>query len=478
MCRVLVASGLAACAAPASTSPQRPAAPAPEPAAAQPCPAPEAAPPSLADLGLERYPDQVDFVLPDGIIEIAPLRDEDVAPDFDNLDDLAWLAQAARGAEVVLIGENHWNASVHRMVRRMLFALARADRLALLTKEQAYSEGPFLDHYINLADDAAAGSFYRAELAPRVDTVELRELLEHLRAWNKRNPDRRLRMFTHDIEHSPGDAITHVVNPYLRALDPRFAVDADDYRRDPEAGLRVFERGLAVARTRRHRGRYPFITDRFVTGVVANLRARYLASTENFHYYRQRAIVRNLTDPDYLGAFVKRGRVAVWAGSNHTVTRRDLPGGGNFLREGAYLTHDFAPTRGKTYSVSVQALSVSLGAMASADVDNLQPVADDHQTRLRRLQRARALGHITADDFVFTTRDPSNQFAAAIAATNDHQPFRLTRIHWDKLLPLARLVSRDAVGALREARRELDSHDAVVIVPRSPTVRVLPRASK
>ena len=53
----------------------------------------------------------------------------------------------------------------------------------------------------------------------------------------------------------------------------------------------------------------------------------------------------------------------VWAGAYHTVDAAPaMPDGGNFLREGTYLAYEFAPTKGKTFSLASLGFAYSLGA--------------------------------------------------------------------------------------------------------------------
>lgn len=59
----------------------------------------------------------------------------------------------------------------------------------------------------------------------------------------------------------------------------------------------------------------------------------------------------------------------IYGGAYHTPTHFDYPDGGNFLTDGSYLTYEYGPTKGKTYSICVEALSYKLGKMADVDLN-------------------------------------------------------------------------------------------------------------
>jgi hypothetical protein len=163
----------------------------------------------------------------------------------------------------------------------------------------------------------------------------------------------------------------------------------------------------------------------------------------------------------------------LWGGSYHTESDQPLPDDGGFLREGAYLAHDFAPTRGKTYAIQVLALASSLGAMKGADVDGLQSMGSGLRDRLTRLIEAEKAGAITADGFYLTDEvNPAFALLAGLAGTVEHRPFRITSIDWATLGPV--LEQLGGKRLLRESRRQVAGHDALIVIPKSAILEVLP----
>jgi hypothetical protein len=443
------------------------------------CPAPEAEPtpaPTAGDHGLLAYPADAPSSLQEGFVEIAPLSPDDVSATFDNLDDLAWLVPIAQAKKVVLFGESHWFRVTHQIAHRVLFALQQGDHFHLLTLELPYSITPYVDHYVQLADDEAAAAFARETFAGRVDTAEMRALVEHIRVWNKQHPKRAIHLAAHDIEHDFPGVIRGVLEPYFRGIDPDFTFEPDDFRRDPSVVFSELDRLVVRARRARHVGAYSFITVDFIAGVVENLRSVYYAWKFDHGYYRQKAIIRNLTDERYLGRWLRRGKVMIWAGAHHTPSRMRLPDGGAFLREGVYLEQVFAPTRGRTYSINAIGLAYTLDAMAEVEVTTLGHVGDGYRSALTQLQAAYRDGSIGRDDPYFTWTPPSfASLAVALARTVDHRPYRITNLSWESIEPVLGQLPADDQRAARALRSEVENHDAIIIVPRSPLIRHVPR---
>lgn len=454
-----------------TTTPSTASAPAAAPTACAPPPPPA---PTLASLGLSPYDPDARTPFPDGWAAATPLADDELSPAFDNLDDLAWLGPIARDHKVILLGENHYGAVVHHLAHRVFFALQRGAPVPLLTMEQPYSLGPFLDHYVNLLDDDAAARFRAEALVDLPLSTEDLTLIARVRAWNQAHPDARLHLATHDVEHQPEQAIARVLAPYAGAVDPTAKVSADDFARDPERFLAAVTAVVARGRARRVVGPYPFLTADLAAAVLDNLQAAWLAGGQGVDYYRQRAITRNLTEPTRLGRWFRTGKVMLWGGSYHTAIRHPAPDGGAFLREGTYLARAFAPTRGKVFAIRVQWLAISLGAMAGVDRTVLPPTG--YAELVARLQDAHTAGALAADQAVYPHGSgPLASGGAALARQTDHGPLRVGAVAWPLIELAARKFSLEQQVALANLRRELGEHDELIIVPRTPLIEVLPR---
>ena len=477
---VTAAAALAACGSAPRSVATCPATP-PAPVAAMPTPAPAPAPtaapaatPSaaetLAALGIVPYPDEAPPV-PDDWFATRTLAPDDVAADFGNLDDLAWLKPIAVKSRVLLFGEAHYYQVTHHLAARVLFALERYDHYGLLTVEQAYSLGPFLDHYVSIADDVEAKAFYDANLASELE-LEDRELLDHVRAWNHAHPDRTIHVAAHDLEHDFHHVLGAVIAPYFAQLGADHAIDAAQVGAGDLVALSDQLAGwLPAARARKLHGAQPFVDADYVARVIDNLRSTGLsyADGNDFTYYRQRAIIRNLTDPRFLGRWFKTGKVMVWAGAYHTVDSKPMADGGNFLREGTYLAYEFAPTKGKTFSLASLGFAYSLGEMADVDPKTIGFAGTAYTNTLTKLHDARVKGLIDPARAYFVNGEEQGMvmLIAALAKRGGDAPFLLDKVAWDQI----EAAMPSAKSALDDARRELTGYDAVVIVPRSPLTR-------
>src|SRR5262249_37359409 len=149
------------------------------------------------------------------------------------------------------------------------------------------------------------------------------------------------------------------------------------------------------------------------------------ADENDFTYYRQRAIIRNLTDARFLGRWFKTGKVMVWAGAYHTVDAAPMPDGGNFLREGTYLAYELAPTKGKTFSLASLGFAYSLGDMADVDPKSIGFAGTAYTTTLTKLHDARAKGLIDPARAYFVNGEDGTivQMIAALGKRNGDGPF-------------------------------------------------------
>jgi hypothetical protein len=461
---------LAACAHPAPP----PACPAPAPivAPAPPAPAKPSLDDRLAAVGLVAFPDAGGMTIPNDWFQTTSLSGDDVAADFANLDDLAWLEPIAKQHRVFLFGEAHYYQVTHHLGARVLFALNRYDHYGLVTLEMPYSLTAFLDRYVSVADDAAAKAILDAHLARACDVEEI-ELLDHLRRWNRAHADRAIHVAAHDIEHDRRGVVTGVLAPYFAQLGPAYALTDGELAGDhPVELVAKLTAWLPAARAKKLVGEAGIDAD-YIARVLANLRSRGLAGDGEqgqFTFYRQHAIVRNLTDPAYLGRYFQTGKVMVWAGAYHTPIHTSYPDGGNFLREGAYLEHDYAPTKGTTYSMNVIGIGYSLGEMASVDPATIGFAGTGYRSALRKLHDGYVAG-IVDPARAYLLRDEVAASALAIVRVIEGRshggPALLRDIRWDAIgeaLPFAK-------DMIAQFRSELAGYDATVIVPRSPITR-------
>jgi hypothetical protein len=469
---------LSGCAARApGPTPPAPGASAQEAPSPAPAPAPSV-PARLEALGLYPYPPPSKAgaagQATGAWLKARPLLADEVAADFGNLDDLAWLGPIAREKSMFLFGEHHYLRVVHQLAMRVLFALNTHDHYGLLTLELPYSLTPFWDHYVGIRDDGEAERFFREEVAPTLIEKEQEDLLGHIRRWNRMHPRKRIHVAAHDIEHDFRRTITRVLVPYFKKLDPSFTIDPDTLdSKSFGVMLADLDQRLRRARAVRLEGAYPFIGPDYIGGVIENLRALWLGDRNDNQDHRGRAIIRNLTDPRYLGRFVRRHKVMHWGGSNHARTRGPKSGTAPSLVEGFYFSRDFGPTRNRTYSLGTLGFAVSLAEMASADPGRIRHPGSNYRDLLTKLLEGQRAGFVAPDGWYLpgAFRRSLGELIYEEARRTNHVPLLVEAIDWDSFARHTSLAPEDVRGS----QTDFGHFDALVFIPRSPITRALAR---
>jgi hypothetical protein len=440
---------------------------------------PKASDDFLRSMNMCPYPaksDIKDRVLEPGMITGRTLSEARINEDFSNLDDLKWLEPIAKSKRVLLYGELHYYQVIQYLRDRILFALNTYDYYPLLVIERQYSITGYLDHYIGLADDREAEAFRRAAMEGLVTDVEEFGLLTDMRRWNKLHPAKRIHIGASDVEHDFKTTLRRVIVPYFRKADPGFAIDLDAFVvEDLESLVPALRKKLAPLAARGFVGDYPFLTASYIECVLDNLYSIYLSRRYDFNYNRQKAIVRNLTDPRFLGRYLAEGKVMIHGGEWHTPSRFPYPDGGNFYREGSYLSYDYGPTKGKTYAITVKGMALQFGPMAGLDLGRAVPHGGSYNYCINQFQAAYKQKLVTPDGYYFMKAGLSDadRFFMAVAYEFDHKPLLIQRFDWPAAEAKAKKISDRQARAVADLKDYLERYDATIVVFRSPILRAV-----
>jgi hypothetical protein len=433
----------------------------------------------LANMNIYPYPEEEELKeipFDSEWIEGVPLSSEDVNTDFSNFDDLQWLKPIAEKNKVFLLGEYHYYQTIQHLRNRIFFALNTFDSYPLLIIELQYSLSGFFDYYVGLTDDSEAQEYYQNVIYDLVNEEEGYELLEHIRRWNKTHPDKKIHIGSTDVEHDYTGTLRRVIVPYFKLLDPSFDIDYDAFSRlDLEELFPKLKEQLKEAKAKNIVGEYPFLTPHYIECVIENLKSTHLCYKYDFNYYRQRAIVRNLTDPRFFGKFLTEGKVMIHGGGYHTPSRFPYPDGGNFYREGSYLSYDFEPTKGKTYSLELHGFAYKIGDIADIDLEKTLHHGSGYKGIVKRFQGAYKQELVSSENYYLFWRelDDFGKFLFTAAYTYDHRPLMVKNIDWDKVIEKAKEDSSELYNSVRMKKEmEYDPYDANILVFRSPITRV------
>jgi hypothetical protein len=233
---------------------------------------------------------------------------------------------------------------------------------------------------------------------------------------------------------------------------------------------------IALAKARGIIGPIPTADADYYAAVLENLNDAYKAYNfrgETFNLYRQRAIIRNLTDRRFLGKDIEHRKFMLHAGLYHAQRISNYPDGYNFLCEGSFLEYDYPPTRGRTWALNVFATEYSLRCMADKDLSKYSGYGTQYTQILGRLRQACDAGAIGPDESV--SCDPIEfyeQILWEIASAGGHDGLRVTDLNWDALglltKPMPHLHSQ-----LLQLRQQFSDFDGYVFFPRSPIAELL-----
>jgi len=434
---------------------------------------------------------------------VSPLDTNDIDQEFSNIDDLAWLQPLVRDCRVVLVGETHYFQYIQHIRNRLLFALNTFDRYPSVMLERQYSFAPFLNHYVGLRDEEAR-EFERAngELLLNGFTADF-QLLQHVRRWNAAHPEKRIQVGCYDIEHDACLTIEQILRSYF--ADASQALEANGQRADPNVqaalstvarifehrrehssedlknALRPIKEALAVAKDANVVGRHPFLTAEFIEQVVVNLESTHAAYSQDFNQHRQQAMIRNLTDPRFLGAAFTSGKVLLHAGAAHTATRVPYSTADTTPWEGRYLTYEFEPSKGKTFSLFMSGVAFSsVLELERVDIHAYGQLKDTAYGRMvAKVQQEGARGALGPDATYYIEHEEVLKAMTPawwafyhrllhLAYQYQNRPLVFHHVPWASLSERAGQISPEYAQAVSAIQEQWQTHDLGVLVPISP----------
>lgn len=329
------------------------------------------------------------------------------------------------------------------------------------------------------------------------------QLLEHVRRWNATHPKRRIQVGCYDIEHDASLTIQQVLRPYFADAKQAFETNGPTVAPNVPAALstvaRIFEyrekcspdelsdafrpmrEALIAAKEEGLVGRYPFLTADYIERVIVNLESTHAAYSQDFNRHRQEAMIRNLTDPRFLGASFTSGKVLLHAGAAHTATHVPYSVVDTSLGEGSYLTYEFEPTKGRTFSLFMSGVAFSsVLELERVDIHADGQLRDTAYGRMAaKVQREAAGGKLApAATYYIEHEEVLRAMTPAwwaflhrllhLAYQYQNRPLVFHHVPWASLSEQARQMSPEDARTVSTIQEQWQTHDLGVLVPISP----------
>ena len=429
----------------------------------------------LLDYGLYPYPPIEELqknIFSDSLIKAQPLSNQDINNDFTNTEDLHWLKEIAQQNKVILLAEEHYHQFISNFRNRILFYLNTVDYYPLIVMEAQYSYTGFINYYLNIEDDKVAAKFYNEYIYDMVTTEDDYNLLQHIRKWNKINSSKKITVGYSDIEHDYKTTIKNVLIPYFKNIDKNIKIDVGNLStKDMGELLPWFYSLLEKAKKLNLVGDYPFLTPGYISNILVNLESTFKAYYYQFDYYRQKAIVRNLTDLNFFGNYIIAHKVLIHGGNYHMTTHFNYPDKANFYREGSFLEGDFEPTKGKVYSISFHCFSRSLGKVANIDIDSCLQQGSYYISMVKQWQKAFNAKLVDSDKYLLDFN--MNDLHKLILKTSillGHQPILINKFDWSSILEIAKKTDNNLFNELKNWSDDYYRYDKHIFIPGSPFI--------
>ena len=398
----------------------------------------------------------------------------DIDTEFANLNDLNWLKLPAKENRIVLIGETHYSRYIRSLTNKLIFALNTYDYYPLVIFEQPYSLTPFINHYIHISDNKEAYNFFNTELKDCVLTVEDSITFEHLRSWNKINLQKPIDIGFTDLEFNYATTIDNILKPYFYSLKKISQSEIDKILELGKVQSNQFffevQRLLTLAKEQNTVGKYSFITISYITNVINNLLDTSNALRYDFNYFRQKSIVRKLTEDQSFGMYINDKKAILNGGANHMQSK--LAVNADFFPEGYFLNTISESTKNRVYSIMLDGLAFSLTGMADVDLNNCLRQGKQYRSIVERMQKAYRDKIIEENKnyFVFGDRNDFEKMIFHYAYKQQNQAIGFTNKDWDKI----NLDSETENATSRKLKIENDTRAAynkVFYIPYSPIVQ-------
>lgn len=431
---------------------------------------------TLKDLKIEAFyniEETENNVIKNSINNIETYSNEDINSGFTNIKDLTFLNNISNENKIVMVGETHYSKNISKLRNRIFFALNSFDYYPLIITENSYSITEYSNYYIHIKDNNDAKYFLENELSNFLHTEDDLLFLNQLRSWNNKN-EKQLSIGGSDLEFSYSIVLEKILKPYfykLKNVDKTKVDKIIDLGKNQtnEFFIEIVPY-LKQSREENIIGNYPFINLQYISNIITNFSSTNNAFRYSFEYYRQKSIVRNLTDNAFFGKILEEKKVMIHGGGEHMKSHFVYPENANFFSEGSYLNNDYKLTKNKTYSIMLECLAYSYGEMKNRKLKDCIQQGSQYNSMIKTFQKGFEKGIINEQKpyFIYENRNEILKFYSQYYYKN--QSISISPENWEKIKNL-NFNNDDLTNAFIKSKDEnYKDYDKYIIIPASEIV--------
>jgi len=395
--------------------------------------------------------------------EITSISSEDINKDFSNIDDLKWLKPVAQNNNVVLVGENHYFKTHHRLVTRLFFALNKYDHFSTIILEGQFSKTPIINYYLTLSGRDSA-MFYKKFIDKIVSTKQELLLINNLKHWNNKNPNKTVKIGYSDIEHKYKLTINDILIPILNksSIDTaKFEIKPVKHRKAIPDFITAVEKALNNS-TDSH---FDFVSRDQFKLILNNLQKTFIAyenRAQAFSNVRNKQYIKNVI------YFSKNGQnnILAFGGSNHF----NDPHKPDTLNVYYYLNTINTPTKGKTYSIRL--LTMSYNYKNIDFTRSLEHMGSGYIKKIERGEKfCKSVTSMRSVNLsIFSNKTPLNMELLATGCIINHKPFVFDSNYWESRLKRYKQKAKLNYTKSKFYYDHLNSFDKAIIIPNSELI--------
>lgn len=389
------------------------------------------------------------------------IKTAEINKDFSNLEDMKWLKPVAGNYKIIAVGEAHHLQYNKYLLERILFSLNKVDSFPLLVLELPYSFGGYFNYYASLKDDQSAQLFSDSVLS-KVYKPEM-QLLSVIRNWNKLHPEKEIQIGCSDMEQDFKKTIELTLNPYLKKIDPEANIGytLKDTLNSYLARAKVL---LEKAKEKNTMGDYSFQTPQYMESVFLNLKASIPLKLDRKKFFdhklHYRIMIRNVTDPRFLGKQVTEGK-SVFYGGNENFRILNEENKKDNVTEGYFLAHSFGPTKDKVYTITLNTLAISIEDSIPRIDPKLQFFMEPNLIRLYKTGKIKLNEPVIASEY----NDEFERYIYKQSYKHPGDAFKMNDLQIENALSGYEGFDR---YSLFIALKRLADYNANIIIPYSP----------